>query len=170
MALVDLRHSTVKLKNAAPSELIVKIGEGTLSFTEHHPVEYLIDSGNLDEVRRGKPMPLDVKLDAMWIAVGSSATTHVTANDGTVTNTTSTWSSNKIMDILKGPLSASTDTDLTRPYACDLEVVYMDADGTSTTTVLLEHFRYESADFDLQAGTISLTGKCFTTIPTITTA
>ena len=170
MALVDLRHAVITLTDGAstPNTLRVKIGEGNLTYSEHIPIEYLTDSGNLDEVRLGKPMPMDAKFDATWIAIGTPATTYTTANSGTVTTNTALFSKDLLMEMLRGTASGSvsTDSDPGRPYACNITVAWPTTTGTST--IVLPNFRFEDADFDMAAGTISVSGKCLTTQAAVT--
>ena len=55
----------------------------------------------------------------------------------------------------------SSDSDLCRPYALDVIVIYNPACATADTeTITLPDFRYESIDHDLRAGTLSVSGKC----------
>ena len=49
-----------------PQNLGIKIGEGNVTYTEHNEYEYLKDRGNLDTVKEGKEVPMDVKLEAVF--------------------------------------------------------------------------------------------------------
>lgn len=185
MAQVDLRHSTIVLKDGSTPQksVTVKIGEGNLTYTQSRPIEYMRDRGILDEVKLGKPVPLDVKLDATWVAIGTDVVIHSAAVPSVPS--TVAYTTDLFMDMLRGTGAGmvSSDPDTTRPFACDIEISYLttpylsddDADPLtpdvlvqSTTTILLQDFRYETADFDLNGGTISASGKCFNTKPTIT--
>lgn len=99
MALVDLKHSDITLSDGStPANAVtLKVGEGTLSYTEHRPLKYTADKGRLDEVVQDKPQPMDVKFDAIWSVIGSPQSTYFA--DGTKqTNVL-------IADHLKGILS-----------------------------------------------------------------
>lgn len=159
---IDLKKATIKLKDGGSNELEVKIGEGNLTFTEAKVMEYLLDRGNLDDVREGDQVPVDVSLDFIWeyLRGPSSAST---ASGGTPT----------IEDALKNRGAAadwvSTDTDTCRPYALDLEITY---EPTPTScgdkeTITLSDFRYESLDHDLRAGSVAVSGKCNVTEATV---
>ena len=49
-----------------PQNLNIKIGEGNLTYTEHTEYEYLKDRGDLDTVKEGDQVPMDVKLEATF--------------------------------------------------------------------------------------------------------
>jgi len=57
--------------------------------------------------------------------------------------------------------ATSSDPDTTRPFAVHVEIDYVTSGATPNTKIQLPNFRYEQADFDLDAGTISISGKCF---------
>ena len=54
----------------------VKLGDGNLTWTVNREMEYELDRGNLDTVREGDQVPLDVVLDAVYefITTGNSET------------------------------------------------------------------------------------------------
>ena len=150
-AQIDLKNATIRIKDGGANSLTIKVGEGNLTFTESRNIEYTLDRGNIDEVRQGDQVPMDVRLDFVWEylkgASGSGATPTVE-------------------DALKkrGAAAAwvSTDADTCRPYAVDLEIEYLPTPSTcgDKETITLPDFRYESLDHDLRAGTVALTGKC----------
>lgn len=171
MAQVDLKNSTITfVPGNAPGEggadalgvpLVVKIGEGNLTYTEARPIEYMRDRGILDEVRLDKPVPLEVNLDAVWIAIGTDVQLHPAGGGAPVT---ATYDKDYFMETLRGSIvgNDSSDADATRPFAVHIDIEYVTTGATPNTKIRLPDFRYEAADFDLDAGTIALNGKCFT--------
>ena len=60
--------------NFLPQQLTIKIGDGNITYTEHKEYQYLLDKGDLDTVREGNSVPMDVKLDCVYehITTGTS--------------------------------------------------------------------------------------------------
>jgi hypothetical protein len=58
-------------------------------------------------------------------------------------------------------VSSSYVDDPCEPYAVDIVVIHCLPCGTAQDeTVLLSNFRYESLEYDLDAATISVSGRC----------
>jgi len=148
MSQRTLAEATIKIKDGTgtPLEIVVKIGEGNITFSEKRAVEYTLDRGTLDTVRLGDEEPVDVSFDFTWEWLKSS---------------TLTTTSDNIRDIIKGVTPyVSTSSDDCEPYACDIEVAFDPACGDIDETIVLADFRYEEMSYDLSAGTVSVTGKC----------
>jgi hypothetical protein len=157
MAQIDLKDATIKIKDGAATqnEIEVTIGEGNLTWTERKNIEYVLDRGNLDEVREGDQAPVELSIDAIWEYIKSLS------GSGTPT----------IEDALKNVNEASTwessDSDACRPYAVDIEIYYVPDCATGDTELItFSDFRYEQLDHDLRAATISVSGRCNITMPT----
>lgn len=133
--------------SAAVKKITVKVGEGTLTYSEKRNMQYTLDRGTLDEVREGDQVPMDVKFDLVWEYIKG-------ATGGTPT----------VEDALKKIGEAATwlssDTDACKPYAVDLVVTYVPACTGDQEEITLPDFRWEDLSHDLKAGTISCTGKC----------
>ncbi len=139
----------------ASQELEIKIGDGNVTYTEHKEYQYLLDRGNLDTVREGNEVPMDVKLDCVY--------EHITT--GTSENISP-------MDAIKGIGSASewvsSSDDLCEPYAVDLEVEHQPDCGTAQNeTTLFPDFRPDSKEINFKDATISVSGKCKATEPVV---
>lgn len=141
-----------------PIEVDVKIGEGNLTYTENKEMEYQLDRGLLDTVREGDQQPLDVTIDFAYEFV-----------------TTGTGEAITPVDALKGKNGASeftsSATDPCEPYAIDIEIDHNPgqcAGSVEREITLFPDFRYDSLEFDLDEATISTTGRCNVTEPTIT--
>jgi hypothetical protein len=137
-------------------QIEVTLGDGNLTWTINKEYEYLLDRGNLDTVREGDQVPLDVVLDSVYefITTGTGETiTPYDAMNGV--GGASEW------------VSASADP--CEPYAVDLEVDHVQNCGTAEDELtLLPDFRYDTLDVDLDAATISFTGRCNAVSPTVT--
>jgi hypothetical protein len=141
-----------------PQQLEVKIGEGNITYTEHNEYNYLLDRDNLDTVKQGKEVPMDVKWDSVY--------EHITT--GTSENISP-------MDALKGIGAASEwityAEDPCEPYSVAIEVEHVPPCGTSQgETTLFPDFRSETREVNYKDATISVTGKCNVTEPVVTRA
>ena len=154
-AQIDLKKATITLKDggvgSAQESLAITIGEGNLTYTERKNIEYTLDRGNLDEVREGDQVPVDVSLDAVWEYI----------TGGSASGATPT-----IEDVLKrtGPAAAwvSTDSDACRPFAVDVVITYLPTPSNcgDQEIITLQDYRYEELAHDLRAGTIATSGRC----------
>lgn len=147
MPQFDLKNAVIKLKDGSTNALTVKLGEGTLRYTEHKNRQYYRDRGKLSDVRDGDEEPVDVSLDFTWEYItGDSDTTVEDALKKR--NHASAW--------------VSSDTgDPCQPFAVDIEITYTPiCFSAKIETITLSNFRYEQLDHDAKAGTISITGKC----------
>ncbi len=156
MAQIDLKNATIKFVDGDENELEIKIGEGNLQFTEKVNRIYTLDRGQLNDVRDGDQVPLEVTFDFIWEFLKSNTTDVPTP-----------------YDVLKheGEAAAwvSSDTDVCRPFAIDVVVLYTPpCAGIDDELIVLEDFRYEQLQFDLKNASVSCQGKCNKTRPTIT--
>jgi hypothetical protein len=139
-----------------PQQIEVKIGDGNLTYTENTEYEYLLDRGDLDTVREGNQVPMDVSLEFVYEFVRTGTSELITP-----------------VDALKGVGGAdewvSASDDQCEPYCVNIEVFHDPPCGSSETeTTLFPEFRRDSLEFDLSAATIACQGRCKATEPTIT--
>lgn len=132
-----------------PNAMIIKVGEGNMTFNEKRTIVYVRDRGILDTVRFGDDEPVDVKLDFIWEFL------QATSGSGTPT----------VEDALKQRGEAAnwvtSSSDPCEPYAVDIEVEYVPpCPGTQRETWLFKDFRYEELSHDLKQAQVSITGKC----------
>lgn len=159
MPAIDLKNCTIKIKDGTTptaNEVIVKVGEGNLTWTETKNREYKLDGGKLDTTRNGDEAPMDVSLDLQF--------EYYKGITGTITP----------IDALKkiGDASSwisSETTDSCAPYAVTIEVENDPGCGVanSVETFTFPFFRYESIGGDIKAGTLAVKGKCNATEPTV---
>jgi hypothetical protein len=158
---IDLKDTTISfIDGTTPTanELEITIGEGNVTYTENRNIEYTLDRGLLDEVREGDQVPVDATIDVLWEFL-----TAVVATAGTPT----------AEDFLKQRGNAagyiSSDSDVCRPYAIDIEIDHdPSCGGVDHEVIVLGDFRYESIAHDLRAGTLAVTGRCNVTEATVT--
>lgn len=161
MAQFDLKNATFRLIDGAtgtgkPNKLIVKVGDGNLTFDETKARDYTKDRGKLSTVRDGDETPLAVNFDFIWEFLKSNTTT------ATIT----------VEDALKRRIGAaawvSSDSDLCAPYALDVQIWY---DPQCTVDMIeditLPDFRYEHLKHDTKAGMVKCDGNCNATEATI---
>jgi len=134
----------------------VTIGEGNLTWTESKEYEYLLDRGDLDTVKEGDEQPLEISLEFVYDHVTTGTSETITP-----------------VDAVKGISGAdewvSSSSDLCEPYAVDLEILHCVPCGSDEDEdIVFPDFRWESLEYDLSAATISMSGRCNVSDPTIT--
>ncbi|MDE1971186.1 MAG: hypothetical protein KGI50_06470 [Patescibacteria group bacterium] len=163
MPIFDLKNAIITFQDGAsptPNSLTAKIGDGTISWTEHQNIEYKRDRGLLDQVRLGDQDPVDVKFEFNWVFLKG-------------TGGPSPGGDTSMEDALKKRGGAaqwvSADTDPCAPYAINIQIVYTPiCTADDIETIVLPDFRWETLDHDAKAATISCSGKCNVTQATLT--
>ena len=138
-----------------PQQISVTIGDGNLTWTVNKEYEYLLDRGNLDTVREGDQQPMDVTLDSVYEQITTGTSETITPYDAM----------NGVGDASEW---VSSSSDACEPYAVDIEVSHSQSCGTAQDeTTLLPDFRYDTLEVDIDAATISFTGRCNAVTPTV---
>jgi len=65
-ARISLKEAYLRLKDGGAVEMLVKIGEGNITYSEKKNREYMLDRGSLDAVRDGDDVPVEVAFDFTW--------------------------------------------------------------------------------------------------------
>jgi hypothetical protein len=141
-------YDTANIVTFLPAQIEIKIGEGNLTWSEKKEYVYLLDRGNLDTVKEGNEVPVELSLEFVYEHVKTGTNEDITPVDALKkTGNTANW--------------VSSSADQCEPYAVHI-VVFQDVPcGTVQDETLTFHdFRYESLDFDLAAATIAVSGKC----------
>lgn len=138
--------------------LKIKVGDGTITWSEKKPREYKKDRGKLDQVRNADEEPIDVTLNLMYEELTASAGSPPTPEDvlkqrGAAAN----W------------ISTETD-DPCAPFAINIRLVHTPPNCTAVEKerVILPNFRYEQLDHNPKDGMISCQGKCNATEALVT--
>ena len=134
----------------------IKIGDGNLTYTRSKDYEYLLDRGVLDTVKEQDEIPMDVTIDGVYEFV-----------------TTGTGEAITPVDAMYGEGGAdefvSSSSDLCEPYAVDIQMTHAPSCGaTQNEVTVFPDFRADTAEFDISDATISFTGRCKATKPTVT--
>lgn len=155
-ASMDLKNAVLKIQDGNSHEITVVIGDGNLTWTEKKPRIYDKDRGILDNVRDGDQEPMEVQFSFRWEFLKADTGGVATVEDALkCRGVAASWS--------------SSDADLCAPYAVDLEFTFTPICTSAKDEVyLFPDFRYESLDHDAKAATVSCSGMCNATEPTIT--
>lgn len=158
MSQKSLRYSTLAIKDGGSNTINVKIGDGTLTWTQKRPLKYVKSRGLLDTVRLGDEEPVEVTFNGVyeWIKGDSAASDPVNIYEAlTKTGQAAAW--------------ASADSDTCAPYSVDLQITYDPVcTGAKNEIILFSDFRWEEIQVDEKEGTFSVKGMCNVTAPTVT--
>ena len=135
--------------------ITITVGEGTLTYSEKAPREFVKDRGNLDTVRNADQEPVDVSLDFVW--------DFLTSESGGSTPT--------IEEVLKRTGVAlsetwlTTSTDICQPYCIDIEVANTPVcSSVANEYTMFEEFYYETLDHDIKEGSVACSGRSNRTV------
>jgi hypothetical protein len=136
--------------------LEVKVGDGNLTFTENKEYNYDLDRGQLDTVREGNQVPMDVTFDFVW--------EFLTAIDGGTPT---------VRDALKQTGEASdwvsSSSDQCEPYCVDIEIEHAaPCADTEDEIIILPMFRHDKLNQDISKAQVNATGRCNSTEALIT--
>lgn len=134
----------------------IQVGEGNLTWTESKEYEYLRERGDLDTVREGDEQPVEMSLEFIYEFIKTESGQSITPVDAVKR---------------KGEASewVSSADDKCEPYSVDILAKHCVPCGTDQDEdVLFTDFRYESLDFDMGEATISVSGRCNVSEPTVT--
>lgn len=134
----------------------VSIGEGNLTWSETKEYEYLRERGDLDTVKEADEQPVEMSMEFVYEYVKTESGQTITP-----------------VDALKQAGEAeewvTSSSDACEPYAVDILAKHCVPCGTDQDEdVLFVDFRYESLDFDMGEATISVSGRCNVSEPTVT--
>lgn len=143
---------------AANRSLEIKVGDGSLTYSEKVEREYELDRGNIDTVRDGDDQPLEVNCAFMWEWLKADSMDIAPTVRDVLTRSGLAWNW----------MSAASDP--CEPFAVDFRVdIEAECAGSNIKNERLTFpdFRYENIDGDLSSGQVSFAGKCNTTQPVI---
>jgi hypothetical protein len=132
--------------------LKIKVGEGTITWSEKKPREFKMDRGRLDQVRNADEQPMEVSVQLMYeeLTASNPSTDPPTPEDAL-----------KRRGAAAGWISTNTE-DPCSPYSINIRLRHIPPNCTAVDIeqVVLPMFYYESLDHDPKAGTIACQGKC----------
>lgn len=137
-------------------QIEIKVGDGNITYTKNKEYEYLLDRGDLDAVREGNQVPMDVNVDFVYEFITTGTSEAVTPSDA-----------------ISGEGGAdewvSSSDDDCEPYCIDIEIEHTPPCGTAEAEItILPEFRADSEECDLGAATVSAQGRCNATKPIYT--
>jgi len=138
-----------------PQQIDIKVGDGEIKYTEATEYKYDKDRGNLDTVREGDEVPMDVSMNFTFEHVKTGTSEAITP-----------------IDAIKGINGAAewvtSSSDPCEPYSVDVEVVHEPPCGSAESeTIVFPDFRAEKRDYDFKNAAIAVSGKCNATEPEI---
>jgi len=165
-AVIDLKNVTMTIEDGAAASVELIFDEGNFTWTETNARIYVKNRGRLGSnsgggtVKDDDETPMEVSFSGRYDLRSKGG-----AND--VISLLQGYTGNRTF--INGALNlnfTSTDADECAPYACDLVLTNVPSCGSSgSQTLRFPDFRVESKQFDVKAGTISISGKCNATEP-----
>lgn len=139
-----------------PQYIDIKIGDGDAKWTEKNEYNYDLDRGDLDTVREGNQVPMDLSLNFVFEHVRSGTGEAITP-----------------MEAIKGVNAAtewvSSADDKCEPYAVDVLIIDNPPCGNSQKeTFLFPDFRSENREGSFKDATVAVTGRCNAVEPEVT--
>jgi hypothetical protein len=142
-----------------PQVLEIKVGDGTLTYSETKNREYKMNRGRLDRVRDGDEAPMEISTTFAWTYIKAYSTDAIPQPEDCL----------KQRGVAAGWVSTGEACD---PYSVNLVVLNTPTSCVGVTNprekIVFPEFRYEKLDHDVKAGTISLSGKSNALEPIVT--
>lgn len=153
MASIDLKGTRIRLRDGStPTNYIeIKIGEGNLTWSEKRDIHFIKSRGDLDQVREGDELEMDVTLQFLWEFLHGTDADPPTFEDvlkhrGPATN----WLS-----------VTPVDVDPDAPFCISIDILYDPICGDEEKeNYILEEFHYTSLSHSLRDGTVDCNGSC----------
>lgn len=141
-------YDTANVVTFLPCQIEIKVGEGNVTWSEKKEYVYLLDRGDLDTVKEGNEVPVEMSMEFVYEHVTTGTSEDITPVDAIKrTGDAADW--------------VSSADDQCEPYCIDIEIIHDVPCGTTQDeTLTFADFRFESLDFDLSAATIAVAGKC----------
>jgi len=134
--------------------LEVRVGEGTLTYSEKRAMTYVLDRGKIYTVKLGNDAPVEVSMDFIWEFLRSPVGSPPTIEEA-------------LKQIGNASSWVSSSADQCEPYSVNITICHVPPCGDSEL-IELDDFRWESLDHDLKAGTVSVKGNCNIAFATVT--
>lgn len=156
---IDLKNVTLKIKDDGSEEIEFKFDAGNFTYSDQVAHEYDLDRGTLDAVSLGDEIPVDVSFTGRYDYFEGDSSEPTIRDALRQAGEASGW--------------VSTATGISgqecTPYCTDLELTNTPTCNTGITnpieTMTFAQFRADNIAFDVDAGTVAITGKCNITAP-----
>jgi hypothetical protein len=149
MPRIDIKNTTFRFEDGGSNQLNIKVGDGTVTYSEKKPREFLLERGSIDTVRDGDQVPMDLSFQLAWeFLTGAPADTVPTPEDA-------------LKQVGDASAWVSSNPDACQPYCIDVVAIRDPICATEVTEqYTFQQFYYEDLAHDFKAGTISCTGRC----------
>lgn len=157
MPKIDFKNATVKIKDGTgtPLECEIVSGDGTVSWSEKYPKEFVLNRGKIWQVREGDEQPCEVKLDIVWEYLR-----------GETSGTVQPYEAFKRIGLAAAWVSVGGACE---PYAVTIEIIHTPiCTSEDLEKIVFTPFFLEGIDGDIKAGSLSVMGKLNAEGPTIT--
>jgi len=139
----------------------ITVGEGTLSYSEKTPREFVKDRGNLDTVRDADQEPMDISFDFIW--------DFITAESGGSNPTVEEALKNTGIAVTNSWLTTALDT--CQPFCVDVELSNLpECSSVEDEYTMFTEFYQENLDHDAKEGSVACSGRCNATTASDTRA
>jgi hypothetical protein len=133
--------------NVVGNGIYLKLGEGTLTYSEKRNLIYVRDRGFIDTMKIGDDEPMDVSFDFTWEFLRSATGTPPTIEEA-------------IKQIGGASGWVSTAIDPCEPYCVNVWILDIPPCGTDAESIQLPEFRWTGFDHDLKGGKVSVKATC----------
>ncbi len=124
----------------------IKLGEGTLTYSEKRGVTYIINRGKIYTVKLADDAPVDIAFQFIWEFLRAASGDAPTVEEALrKINAAANW--------------ISSSPDPCEPYSVDIIICNLPPCPGQAEVITLNYFRHEDLNHDLKAGTVSVTGK-----------
>jgi hypothetical protein len=157
---IDLKNCNLYILDATGSNyIVVRIGEGTLTYSTKRDVQQRKSRGNLWQIREGEEQVTEVSFQFIWDSITSSGDEPPTVEEA-------------LYGLAPGWTSASAGIDPNGPFTTNLQLVnqvpcYGIAGGFITETFNFPIFSHESFDQSVKDSTVDCKGFSNRTKPII---
>jgi hypothetical protein len=152
MPVIDLKDTTIYVRDRETNWVEVRVGEGNLTYSEKRTVDLDKNRGRLSRTKEGEEEPVEVSFAFLWEYLKGK-----TADPPT------------LEECLKGEadgwVSAATNPssgglDEKAPFTVHIQVVREDGDCGETEQYAFAEFTYTEITHDMKNGTIDCRGIC----------
>lgn len=153
MPVIDLKDTTIYLRDRETNWVEVRVGEGNLTYSERRNIDLDKDRGKLARLREGEQEPLDVSFQFLWEYLRSDGAEPPTLEEALKKQgPAASW-----VSAATDPLSEGVDASA--PYSVHIQIVRDSPCGLLEQTVLVE-FNWTELAHDSKNGTIDCKGLC----------
>lgn len=153
MPIIDLKNTTIYIRDRSANWVEARIGEGNLSYSEKRTIDLDKDRGHLARVRLGEEEPLDISFQFYWETLRSKDAELPTLEEALKgIGAAAAW-----VSAATEPIDNTLDTNA--PYSVHIQIVRENPCGPLEQTVFVE-FNYTELSHDAKGGTIDCKGIC----------